>query len=261
MTRAVVQIYEVQTPVEAEALMELGVDHIGSVLMSPEFHQPDSLLETISLVSRNGRKSCMIPLFLETERISRALERYGPDIVHFCEVLSGGNGNNSNRDAAFLRQRTIRERFPEIRIMRSIPIGQIDRSHRVPTLDIARLFEPISDFFLTDTLVINDSKNLDGDQPVNGFVGITGKTCDWDIAAKLVNASRIPVILAGGISPENVAEGIRRVQPAGIDSCTLTNAVDEKGRAIRFRKDPEKVRRLVAEVRRAEHNNYTEMEA
>ena len=41
--------------------------------------------------------------------------------------------------------------------------------------------------------------DFENEQPVKGFVGITGKTCDWDIAADLVKKSRIPVILAGGI--------------------------------------------------------------
>ena len=62
------------------------------------------------------------------------------------------------------------------------------------------------------------------DQPVEGFVGITGKTCDWIAARRLVESSRIPVILAGGLSPENVYEGILAIRPAGVDSCTLTNA-------------------------------------
>jgi phosphoribosylanthranilate isomerase len=63
---------------------------------------------------------------------------------------------------------------------------------------------------------------------------------------------RIPVILAGGISPDNVAEGIRRVRPAGVDSCTRTNALDKKGVPIRFKKDLQQVRRLVSAVRETE---------
>ena len=89
-------------------------------------------------------------------------------------------------------------------------------------------------------------------QPVSGFVGITGRTCDWGMAGQLVRQSKIPVILAGGISPENAAEAITRTRPAGIDSCTRTNALDAEGRPIRFRKDLEKVQALVAAVRRAE---------
>ena len=192
--------------------------------------------------------------------ISRALDHYRPDIVHFCEGLCGKNGDIACRKEALKRQQTIRERFPEIRIMRSIPIGQAGHSERVPTMEIARLFEPASDFFLTDTLLANGSKNPDDAQPVAGFIGITGKVCDWNMAAKLVSESRIPVILAGGISPENATDGFRQVRPAGVDSCTLTNMVDEKGEPIRFRKDLDKVRRLVAAVRRAEQQDITETE-
>jgi phosphoribosylanthranilate isomerase len=87
---------------------------------------------------------------------------------------------------------------------------------------------------------------------VAGFVGITGLTCDWSVAAELVAKSRIPVILAGGISPENVAEGMLQVRPFGVDSCTCTNAVDECGRPIRFKKDPARVKALVSETHRAD---------
>lgn len=255
MTKTVIQIYEVQTSSEAEALMALGVDHIGSVLMSPDATKGDALSEMFSLISRCGKRSSLIPLFTDPEHISRALDHYRPDIVHFCETLSSGNGDDSGRDAALARQKIIRERFPEISIMRSIPIGPEGQSDRVPTLDLARMFEPVSDFFLTDTLLMDGRENSDDTQPVSGFVGITGRTCDWNVAALLVDTSAIPVILAGGISPENAEAGFRRVRPEGVDSCTLTNAVDETGQPIRFRKDLEKVRRLVEAVRRAEQQN------
>jgi phosphoribosylanthranilate isomerase len=105
---------------------------------------------------------------------------------------------------------------------------------------------------LTDTLRINGSDAAADDQPGKGFVGITGQTCDWGIAAKLVESSRIPVILAGGISPENVFDGVLQVRPAGVDSCTCTNRVDSEGCSIRFRKDFDKVERLLEQVRKAE---------
>lgn len=258
--RAIVQIYEVQKREEAEALMEIGVDHIGSVLTSSDFRGRDELFETISLVSGCGKRSSLIPLFLDVEHISRALDHYRPDIVHFCEGLCEENDEEGRRNAALDRQGIIRERFPEIRIMRSIPVGQEGYSNRVPTLMIARKFEPVSDIFLTDTLVTNGRNDPNASQPVPGFIGITGKVCDWNVAAELTKASRIPVILAGGISPENAAAGFKRVRPAGVDSCTLTNAVDEEGNPIRFHKDLEKVERLVASVRRAEQRNITETE-
>jgi phosphoribosylanthranilate isomerase len=47
--------------------------------------------------------------------------------------------------------------------------------------------------------------------------GGSGQPVDWDLAAEIVLSSPIPVILAGGLTPENVTEAIRRVQPAGVD--------------------------------------------
>jgi hypothetical protein len=68
----------------------------------------------------------------------------------------------------------------------------------------------------------------------------------------LVERSKIPVILAGGLSPENVYESLIEISPAGADSCTLTNKKDEEGKPIRFKKDFSRVRRFVEETRRAE---------
>ena len=127
--------------------------------------------------------------------------------------------------------------------------------HRVPTLDIAKAFEPTSDCFLTDTLLMDSPDTEPDTQPVQGFVGITGQTCSWDCAARLVAASDIPVILAGGISPDNVVDGILQVRPAGIDSCTRTNSLDNQGSPIRFKKDIEKVKNMVSAVREAEKIN------
>jgi phosphoribosylanthranilate isomerase len=60
------------------------------------------------------------------------------------------------------------------------------------------------------------------------------------------------VILAGGLAPGNVYDGILDVRPAGVDSCTRTNVVDSGGQSVRFKKDLEKVKQFVDETRRAE---------
>lgn len=249
----IVQIYEVQDRVEAEALIELGVDHIGSVLLSPEASNNDTLADTLAFVTGCRKKSSLIPLFTDVDLISNALDRYRPDIVHFCEVLTG-NGSETGLNATFERQQTVRDRFPEIYIMRSVPIAPSGMADRVPTLEIARMFETISDYFLTDTLKVSDKTGVENAQPVNGFVGITGEICDWGMAEMLVKSTDTPVILAGGISPDNVGEGIRHVKPYGVDSCTLTNAADREGRPIRFRKDMEKVKRMVNAVRQCQNH-------
>ena len=155
------------------------------------------------------------------------------------------------KDRIHLQER-VRKNFPDIDIMRSIPIVQQGSPNIVPTFEIGREFEPVSDFFLTDTLLVKQGETRPDDQPVEGFVGITGQTCDWQIARELVKLSRIPVILAGGISAGNVSAAIQAVKPAGVDSCTQTNMQTRDGQTIRFRKDLEKVKAFVEAVKFAE---------
>ena len=248
----IIQIYEVQTPVEAQSLIDLGVDHIGSVLVSETQWMVPELKETLDFVRSSPAKSSLIPLFNEVDSVVRALEYYRPDIIHFCEALTDQSEVKNFCRRLIELQQEVKMRFPDVGIMRSIPIAETGAVNSIPTLELAGWFEPYSDFFLTDTLLLDGAGADVGNQPVQGFVGITGKTCNWDTARRLVSSSRIPVILAGGISPANVADGIAKVKPAGVDSCTMTNAIDENGRPIRFRKDLRKVQLLVDAVRKTE---------
>lgn len=256
MKKVLIQIYEIQTPEEASTMIALGVDHIGSVLLNNKEWKSELIKDTVNKVHELGAKSSIIPLFNDRDTVCRAMEYYRPDMVHFCETLVKPNHmHHYGLNADILKhlidlQVTIREKFPQINIIRSIPIAPPGFAEKVPSLELAELFEPISDFFLTDTLLV--SKKDTSNQPVDGFIGITGKICDWDIAFKLVKNSRIPVILAGGISPENVYDGVLKVRPAGVDSCTLTNARNHIGAPVRFKKDPEKVKRLVMAAQNAE---------
>ena len=252
MRRLIVQVYEIQTPQEAEAVVHAGVDHVGSVLVSEENWKTTSLKEAIDRVRACGARSSLIPLFRTEAGVLRALEFYRPDIVHFCDALPPDPFSGECCRRLIELQIRVKRRFPEMAVMRSIPIAPAGDAHRVPTLEYGRILEPCTDFFLTDTLLMALSPADAQHQPVSGFVGITGQTCDWEMAARLVRQSRIPVILAGGISPENAAEAVARTRPAGVDSCTRTNACDDRGEPIRFRKDIDKVQALVAAVRRAE---------
>ncbi|MBR9982049.1 MAG: hypothetical protein KFF50_13555 [Desulfatitalea sp.] len=247
----IVQIYEIQTLAEAEAMIELGVDHLGSVLLSRQRWRDPGLRDVIDAVRAAGRTSSLIPLFKDVATTARAIAYYRPDIIHFCESLPAGDLDNGPVAEALSRQQEIRKQFPGVAIMRSIPIGSQGHGDALPSLPLATRFEPVSDWFLTDTVLIQSKGIGLADQPVNGFVGITGRTCDWAVARDLVRQSAIPVILAGGIGPRNAREGIAQVQPAGVDSCTLTNATDAGGKPIRFKKDPEKVKALVDAAREA----------
>jgi phosphoribosylanthranilate isomerase len=70
-----------------------------------------------------------------------------------------------------------------------------------------------------------DAIILDSYDPETGRRGATGLTHDWTVSAEIVRATSIPAILAGGLNPDNVAEAIRLVRPAGGDAHTgLENA-------------------------------------
>jgi Phosphoribosylanthranilate isomerase len=81
---------------------------------------------------------------------------------------------------------------------------------------------------------------------VKGHIGSTGKPHDWSISKEIVKNSSIPVILSGGLSPENVGEAIRTVKPDGVDACTSLDMNSEG------RKDVEKVRRFIENAREEE---------
>jgi len=51
-------------------------------------------------------------------------------------------------------------------------------------------------------------------------LGGTGRTHNWQISRKIVEAVEVPVFLAGGLSPKNIAQAIREVRPFGLDICS-----------------------------------------
>ena len=81
-----------------------------------------------------------------------------------------------------------------------------------------------------DRLVLDafDSKDFGG----------TGKRVDWDLAAEIAERSPVPVVLAGGLTHENVAEAIQRVKPFGVD---VSSGIEKEPGV----KDPEKLRAFI----------------
>jgi phosphoribosylanthranilate isomerase len=258
MRKTLIQIYEVQKPKEAEALVDLGVDHIGSVLLSQSKWKVPAIRKTVQTIQHGKAKSGIIPLFRDPVKIFQALDYYQPDFVHFCDALSPFPGDQASvvreYDALLSLQLDVKDRFPQIEIMRSLSVPQAGMIQPADVekniLRFAELLAPFSDYFLIDTLI--GSQGEQPSQPVASFVGITGELCDWKMAKIIIQWSPIPVILAGGISDQNVYDATILLQPAGVDSCTRTNAVDKNGRPVRFKKDLSKVMRLVNEVRRAD---------
>ncbi len=73
--------------------------------------------------------------------------------------------------------------------------------------------------------------------------GGTGLVADWDRAREFVKTTRTPVLLAGGLTPENVREAIRKVKPWGVD---VSSGVELRP----GRKDVEKVRMFIQQCRK-----------
>lgn len=240
----IIQIYEIQTPQEAERCIELGVNHIGSVILSQNEWRVPLLRETVGLSRGTGAKSSLIPLFHDSDTTYRIIDYYQPDYLHFCDSLTDDEGNLAEVEKFIRFQSALKKKFPEVGIIRSIPIPKQDATPDFPSLEIGRMLQDVSDMFLTDTWVSN--------APEEGYIGITGKLADREMARGLVQESRLPVILAGGLSPKNVYDAVMAIRPAGADSCTRTNQKEEEGNPIRFQKDFQKVKRFVEEVRRAE---------
>lgn len=78
-----------------------------------------------------------------------------------------------------------------------------------------------------------------------GSYGGTGQTFDWRLAAAVINARpAAPVIVAGGLNPENVGEAISQIRPQGID---VSGGVETDGK-----KDLDKIARFIKNARAAE---------
>jgi phosphoribosylanthranilate isomerase len=65
-----------------------------------------------------------------------------------------------------------------------------------------------------------DAFLLDSGRPGSQELGGTGRVHDWQVSAEFVRRSPLPVFLAGGLGPENVAEAIATVRPFGVDLCS-----------------------------------------
>jgi phosphoribosylanthranilate isomerase len=210
-----VQIYEVQSAQEAVALARLGVDHIGVLVGNGAFPRelpPDQARAIFAAVPRHNKRVAL-SLSPEFAEVLRVTEEARPDIIQVQAAPE-------DLPPAALRQ--LKALMPDIAIMRAVPV--VDAS----SVELARSYMGVADFLL-----------LDSYDPASRQFGALGRTHDWRLSRRIVDEVPIPAILAGGLGPDNVAEAIAAVRPAGVDSKTRTDRAD--GRA----KDLGKVREFV----------------
>ncbi len=203
-----VQIYEVQTPEEARALAGLGVDHIGVLVGDGAFPRELSIAQATAIFAAvpAGMKRIALSLSADPEEVERVARETRPDIIQLQAAVD---------DFSVEMTRALKTQFPEIPIMRAIPV--IDEA----SIEVARSYRGVADFLL-----------LDSYDPGTRQFGALGRVHDWNISRRIVDIVGIPVILAGGLGPENVAEAIAAVHPAGVDSKTRTDRADGTGKDL-----------------------------
>ncbi|MBU0910808.1 MAG: phosphoribosylanthranilate isomerase [Proteobacteria bacterium] len=137
-------------------------------------------------------------------------------------------------------QRRLKEKFPQVELWQSI--------HLPPAGEAVEL-EPVKqaiDAYLAagiDVLLFDTAATVGGKKKFGG----TGITADWDVIRQVFDTIRgkVPVLLAGGINPDNAAAGLEAIMPEGLDLCSGVEASPGK-------RDPDKVKALMAAVRQFE---------
>ena len=214
------QIYSLQSAEEALACIEAGADRIGVLTEEPGGPYPcgvttEECRKIFAAVKDRAVKVLISTKKSEEEAIEEAADLL-PDVLHLCAEFRGS--------PEFRRK--LKERVPSVKLMEAI--GVCDES----SIEDAIVRSEYADILLLDTIA----------DDVPG-IGAAGKVHDWSIDRRIVEAVNIPVVLAGGLGPDNVLEAIETVHPSGVDSLTKTS-IKENGTLVR--KDIDAVRAFCA---------------
>jgi phosphoribosylanthranilate isomerase len=212
-----IQIAGVIDGAEAEMLQQCGVRYLGFPLRLPVHREDLTEAEAAAII-----KSLAPPVFgVLITYLDEASE-----IAAFCHGL-GAPIVQLHGDIDRDELKRLKTFDPNLTVIKSLVIGiRDDKALETMVSELT----PFVDAFITDTF-----------DPKTGASGATGKTHDWRVSRRLVELSDRPVILAGGLTPENVKRAILEVRPAGVDS--HTGVEDSSGR-----KSGEKVRKFLSEA-------------
>ncbi|MGE5062013.1 MAG: phosphoribosylanthranilate isomerase [Betaproteobacteria bacterium] len=215
-----IQIAGVIDAPEAEMLQQCGVRYLGFPLRLP-VHREDLTEEEAAAIIKSLAPPAfgvLITYIHQANEIAALCHALGARIVQ----LHGDIGRDEVK-----RLKTL---APNLTVIKSLVVGMRD-DKALETM--ARELSPLVDAFITDTF-----------DPKTGASGATGKIHDWRVSRRLVEAIDRPVILAGGLTAENVKRAIREVRPAGVDS--HTGVEDSSGRKSR-----DKVCKFLSEAQEA----------
>ncbi|MBE0517353.1 MAG: phosphoribosylanthranilate isomerase [Methanophagales archaeon] len=183
-----VKICGVTNKGDAHHVVESGADMLGMVVDVPvETPRKISRAEAEEIAQEIGDAIDIVvvlcPVSLEeVEKVVRRIEPFGVQL----------HGFESN---AFLK--SVREALPAVKLIKTVHVDEHGTIHGVmPEEDYV-------DFLLLDTF--------------SAQIGGTGKLHSWAKSREIVADSMIPVILSGGLTPENVAAAIKEVNPYGVD--------------------------------------------
>jgi phosphoribosylanthranilate isomerase len=193
LVKNIIQVAGLHDLAEAHSIIQAGANFLGFPLCLTA-HTPD--------LSENTAANIITAL---------------PTTVNKVLITYLNNAYNIKRLASFLRVNYIQlhsdinileiakiKRFlPQIKIIKSIIIRD---SRAENYISFIKHYSPHVDAFILDTY-----------DPITGTCGATGKTHDWQVSRYIVTISPRPVILAGGLNPENITEAILTVRPAGVD--------------------------------------------
>jgi phosphoribosylanthranilate isomerase len=207
----VVKICGITSPTDAVVAVEAGADAIGLVFWprSPRAVAPERAAEIARALPEAVLR---VGVFVDAprEEMARVAETVGLDLLQLhCDV------------------------GPESLAGLPRPVLQAVRVGNGFERELATRYAADAAGILLDTRV-------DGETAAPGGTGVP---FDWSLVEGL--ARRVPfLVLAGGLSPANVAEAVRRVRPHAVD---VSSGVE----ALPGRKDPEKVRAFVEAARAA----------
>ncbi len=212
----VIQIAGVIDKEEAFMLMQQGTDYLGFPLRLPVNKEDSTEEEAVEIIKTiyPPHKAVLITYLDKAE-----------EIIDFCDFLNVNivqlHGKISKEE--LVKTKTLR---PDIEIIKSLVIAKNNFNELE---NIVNTLSTWIDAYITDTF-----------DPVTGAEGATGKTHDWSISRKIVEMSPRPVIIAGGLNPNNVRKAILEIRPAGVDVHTGIEGKDG-------RKDTELVKKFIQE--------------